>query len=222
MFPKRATISLMIIAAALSACDRETPLASYDEAPQFGKPTGPSDPTSEWIVPNVSDGFAFSNEGVSASYKERVCGVHSKIFATTAASNSGDAILHTNNTSYRDRKCPNYPRQIVLTYPDGATETSGVFANLGNIQNTTTSIPVGTSALKGLNIAAGARCGTLRFREVGRNGEYFGGNEVNVTRVDARTWDVESVEPHGAYCDNTGAVLRMPVKFRIVASRDLP
>ena len=64
-------------------------------SPQFGKTTV-SDPTASWHLPLDGTGLSFTSDGNFAAngnsiYANGVCGVTSKIFATTAASNSGDA-----------------------------------------------------------------------------------------------------------------------------------
>src|SRR5688572_2011803 len=82
-------------------------------SPQFAKPAAPSDPVSSWLIPHAATGLAFSSDGAFAAggysvYENGKCGVTSKIFATIAASNSGDAIMQTDNPSNRDRKCSSY------------------------------------------------------------------------------------------------------------------
>ena len=220
--------AVALCALVLSACAND--VAQPDITPQFGKTTV-ADPTTDWYFPLSATGLALVSDGkyVSGSssvYANGVCGVTGKLFATTAASNSGDATLQTDNPASTARKCADYPRKFTLAWPDGTTELlTGFFANLGEIQNTTTSIPIGTTALKGFNMPGGARCGTLRFRYESRdNTRVFGADYVAVTRVDARTWDVatQPAPANRAYCDNTGELIAMPVSFRIVASYNLP
>jgi len=201
-------------------------------APQFAKPAGPSDPVTSWLIPLDATGLAFSSDGNYAAggysvYQNGVCGVSSKIFATTAASNSGDAIMQTDNPSNRDRKCSSYPRKVTLTYPDASSESVTLFANLHEIQNTSYSIPVGTTVTRKLNLSSStsaSRCGVIKFRGVDNEGNLLGADEVLVTRVDASTWDV-ATQPaplDRGYCTNTGELIAMPLSFRIVSATPLP
>ncbi len=187
------------------------------------------DPSATWMWPLQSTGLSVSGDEKEirdgwSVYAHGKCGVNAKIFATDAASNSGDAIMHTNNTAYKDRKCVNYPRKVRITYPDGVQEVSPVFAFLGAIQNTVTSIPIGTTELRPFNLAAGTRCGALRFRTYQRTGEFIDGREVRVTRVNSFTWDVET-QPYPdnrGWCENTGEVMNMTIRFRVEAAWGLP
>jgi hypothetical protein len=46
---------------------------------------------------------------------------------------------------------------------------------------------------------------------------------VNVRRVDARTWEVwADAGSAPAYCTSTGEIFDMPVRFRVIASQNLP
>src|SRR5262249_17958738 len=67
-----------------------------------------------------SDHIAAYAQGGNSIYADGVCGVHGHIFATTAASNSGDVTMQTDNSRYRDHRCPDYPRQLHIILRDDA------------------------------------------------------------------------------------------------------
>lgn len=199
-------------------------------SPSTGQPAlkpGPTDPTATWLIPLADAGLAFRSDGnatysvgTNSVYANGVCGVSTKIFATTAGSNSGDATLQTG-------KVKNCVRQFILRYPDAATETVLSFNNLNILQNTGYAIPVGTTVKRRLIIAPGSvvnnpsRCGRVLF---GPNGAVSPGSDsLNVTRIDAQTWQVQShPDSNLAYCENTGELYAMPVSFVIVSSAVLP
>ena len=201
-------------------------------APQLAKAPQVSDPASSWLIPLDATGLALASDGQFAAagysvYQNGKCGVTSKIFATTAASNSGDAIMQTDNPANRDRKCAQYPRKLTLTYPDATRETVTLFANLHELQNTSTSIPVGATVTRKLNISSStsaSRCGVIKYRGVDNAGTVLGADEVLVTRVDASTWDVatQPAPANRGYCTNTGELLAMPLSFRIGSATPLP
>jgi hypothetical protein len=270
-FARAAT--LLIAVALVGCEESRTPTDVADLSPRFAKPTSPgggggggddggeTDPTAAFYLP-VSEGLGLWGDGLEAynttititvddnttsiptiRYKEKECGVHAKIFATTEKSNSGDAIMHTSNPKYRDKKCPDYPRTVYLSYATplsgqaaGETERVEVFVNLGELQNTTTKIAIGATEKRGLNInpEGTSRCDVLRLREQLRDGTRIGADWVNVTRIDARTWRVwsspDEVDGDGnviahhdkAECSSDGTLFHLPVDFYIVADRDLP
>lgn len=52
-----------------------------------------------------------------------------------------------------------------------------------------------------------------------------GSDSVLVTRLDARSWQVQSQaapDQQRAYCENNGALYSMPVSFVVVSSANLP
>lgn len=188
---------------------------------------GPTDPTATWLIPLDdaglalrSDGNATYSVGTNSVYANGVCGVSTRIFATTGGSNSGDATLQT-------AKAKNCSRRFTLLYPDAVTETVLSFNNLNILQNTGYSIPVNTTVKRRLIIAPGSlannpsRCGRVLF---GPNGAISPGSDsLNVTRMDAQTWLVQSdPDSNLAYCENTGELYAMPVSFVIVSSAVLP
>jgi hypothetical protein len=188
------------------------------------------DPTPTWEIPLSDAGLALRSDhaysdGTNSVYAYGVCNVGGNIFATTAASNSGDATLQTSAAT--KGKCG---RTISLFYPDGFTETLPTFANLNALDNTTYSIPVGTTVTRRLVVNPGVvnvhptRCGKLFFG-VGPLGQQgIGSDSVLVTRVDASTWEVQSQPaPHNqALCEANDQLYAMPVSFVVVSSYPLP
>jgi hypothetical protein len=192
--------------------------------------SGPVDPTDTWKIPLADANLALRSDraysdGTYSSYTSGVCNVSGGIFATTAASNSGDATIQTSNPT--KGKCG---RQFTIVYPDGFTETLASFANLNDLENTAYSIPAGTTVNRRLVVNPGvlsnnpSRCGRLFFG-VGPLGEKgIGSDSVAVTRLDASTWQVQSQPaPHDqAMCETNGQLYAMPVSFVVVSSYPLP
>jgi len=235
-------ISLAAIAFALvlvAACSTESggdkllsPLSAA-----FGKTPAPTDPTATLWFPLAdaalglqSDHIAAYVSGDSSAYADGVCGVDSKIFATTAASNSGDVIMQTDNSRYSDRHCKDYPRKLHLVLRDDAGNvvtqlSSTVFMNVHDVQNTTDIIPIGGSLARNLTISEDPHCNGLRWTLVMPDRTTpSGANQVIVTRTSANTWDAQT-QPYPndkAYCLGDGQLYHVPVQFTIVASRALP
>jgi hypothetical protein len=189
-----------------------------------------ADPTDTWKIPLADAGLALRSDyaysdGTYSSYTSGVCNVGGTIFATTAASNSGDATIQTSNAT--KGKCG---RRFTLAYPDGFTESVISFNNLNDLENTTYSIPVGATVNRRLVINPGvlannpSRCGRLFFG-VGPLGEKgIGSDSVAVTRIDASTWQVHSQPaPHNqALCETNNQLYAMNVSFVITSSYPLP
>jgi hypothetical protein len=185
----------------------------------------PQDPTATFAIPLSDASLSLRsdhlyNDGTSSLYAKGVCGVDAKIFATTAASNSGDAVMQTDNPAFSDRKCANYPRRITLAYSDGVSETITVFMNLHDLEKTSYAIPIGSSATRAFVIApiVTTRCAKLQWGAGGN------GDSLVVTRTAADTWQVRTQDApnDNAFCTTTGRPYEMPVQFTIVASRALP
>lgn len=188
------------------------------------------DPAATWKIPLADAGLALRSDHAYADatysvYANGVCNVTGRIFATTAASNSGDATLQTSAPA--KGKCG---RLITLSYPDGYIETVAIFANLHELENTGYSIPVGATVTRRLVLDAGvlpnnpSRCGKLHFG-VGPLGDRgVGSDSVLVTRVDASSWHVQSQAGANdrALCENNGQIYDMPLNFTVVASFPLP
>ena len=161
-------------------------------------------------------------DGTYSAYAHNVCGVDAKIFATTEYSNSGDAIMQTDNPRFSDRKCAAYPRKVTFAYSDGVSETGAVFMNVRNVQNTTTVIPIGATVRRVFS-AHSTRCDAVYWGNV-RQGIAVPADSVLVTRVAPDTWHVQTQpSPNDrALCVTTGQSFHMPVDFTIVMNRPLP
>lgn len=227
----RSSLALPLVVLTLAACgDQVTSPSSLPQLTRASHVSGPVDPTDTWKIPLADASLALRSDhaysdGTYSSYTSGVCNVSGTIFATTAASNSGDATIQTSNAT--KGKCG---RQFTLAYPDGYTETLISFNNLNNLENTTYSIPVGTTVMRRLVINPGvlannpSRCGRLHFG-VGPLGEKgIGSDSVAVTRIDASTWQVQSQPAPNdkAQCENNGQLYEMPVSFVVVSSYPLP
>jgi len=207
------TATLMLVA----ACGKDAPTSpsAIDVVPASAKA---SDPTATWTVPAPDGVLGFASDGQGA-YADGVCGVSAKIFATTSGSNSGDATIQT-------AKAKNCTRRFTLRYPDNTTESVLSFNNLLQLQNTTNSIPIGSTVHRRLILNPGAvsnnpsRCGRLLFGPNGAVG--VGSDSVNVTRTSASSWLVESAASNLAYCEANGALYAMPVSFVVTSSSPLP
>jgi hypothetical protein len=188
-----------------------------------------TDPTPTWIYPLDDAGLGVRSDhlysdGSNSVYADGVCNVSTRIFATTAASNSGDATL---NTTGANGRCL---RHFTFAYPDGYSETLPSFNNLRLLENTTYSIPIGTTAERQLHMGSdqisnvASRCGGLVWG-VGALGQTaVGSDSVLVTRLDPSTWHVVSQPPpHNlAWCKTTGELFAMPVDFTLVSNLPLP
>ena len=187
-----------------------------------------TDPTTTWMIPLDDAGLSLqsdhlSTDGVYSDYADNVCNITTTIFATQAASNSGDATINSGSGG----KCT---RHFVLRYPDGTSESLRSFNNLHDLENTGFLIPIGATVERLLVVNPGtlahnpSRCGSLRFG-LGTLGETgIGSDSVLVTRIDASTWHVYSqpAPANLAYCTNTAELYPMTVDFLIVSSRPLP
>ena len=216
-----------VLALSLAACEKN-PGSAMPTEPTLEAARGATDPTATWKIPLAAAALALRSDGMNGDgtysvYANGVCGVSATIFATTAGSNSGDATIQT--SAPRSGKCG---RVFTLSYPDAFTETLPSFNNLNVLENTGYAIPVGTTVQRRLIFAPGSisnnpsRCGRLLFGPNGSVG--VASDSVNVTRVNASTWQVQSqAAPNDrAYCENNGQSYEMPVSFVIVSSAPLP
>lgn len=212
------------------------PVASYDvQVMLVGGKKGvgaelfavtPADPNAEFLLPLDATGLGVSSDGQYVSgdqsvYAYGVCGVTAKIFATTAASNSGDATMQTDNPAYKDHRCASYPRKLLIDYGDGTTpQWSTVFVNLNDLQrdnDTADQIPIGTSRLRSLHIWEN-RCTTLTWAAKQKDGTITDADSVIVSRMSDDTW-VVSTQPapnDKAYCKADGLLYHIPVRLTIV------
>ena len=185
-----------------------------------------ADPKAEVLVPLDATGLGVSSDGLYASgdqsvYQNGVCGVDSKIFATIQYSNSGDAVMQTDNPKYTDRKCRNYPRRLLIDYADGTPpQWSTVFVNVGDIERDNApadQIPIGTSRIRALHIND-ARCGGLVYQDHIADGTLTGADSVIVTRTAVGTWNVatQPAPNDKAYCKADGQLYHIPVRLTVV------
>jgi hypothetical protein len=227
----RATVTLLVTVLGIVACRSDDGGGAYSlmptEAPLAKAPPGPSDPTAAFWFPTDDPALGLRSDnqflnGNFSVYAQGVCGVNSKIFATTAASNSGDAIMHTNNPSSKDRKCVHYPRKITVEYAPGDIEVSPTFINVREIANTTYQIPIGNTVKRALRVNE-TRCDGLVF--LGQvDGVTTGADSVNVTRSSATSWEVatDPAPDNKAYCRATGQLYNVAVRFTVKSSSPLP
>jgi hypothetical protein len=224
--------TVLAVAFAMSACVNGDSLPVEPAGALLSKPANPpKDPTATWMIPLNDADLALKSDGqfgdgTYSSYVDGVCNVATRLFATTQGSNSGDAVVRTDGPT-KGKSCK---RSFTLRYPDGVSETVQSFNNLRALQNTTTFIPVGATERRLLilnpgALATGTRCDRLLFGRGDLNTENgVGSDNVLVTRIDARTWRVQS-DPESsklAWCQKTGELFVMPVDFVVVASYDLP
>lgn len=226
-----ASFTLPLIVLAAVACGDQVTSPSSVASPAIRESRGgPVDPTDTWKIPladatlAVRSDHAYS-DGTYSVYASGVCNVSGTIFATTGASNSGDATIQTSNPT--KGKCG---RQFTIVYPDGYTETLASFNNLNLLQNTTYSIPIGTTVMRRLVVNPGVlannanRCGRLHFGVGPLGDKGVGSDSVAVTRISASTWQVQSQPAPNdrAQCENNGQLYEMPVSFLVVSSYPLP
>lgn len=223
---------IAVTAAASAGCagDRANPELLAPRRASFGKTQSPTDPTASWYFPLADGSLGVKSDrqfpdasGTSSVYANGVCGVDATIFATTAASNSGDAVMQTDNPTYKDHRCTLYPRKLIIDYGDGtAPQATTVFINVHDIERENIGadqIPIGGSRLRGLNIGD-TRCGGLVYHtDPGTTGS----DSVVVTRTAADTWQVttQPAPNDKAYCKADGQLYHIPVSFTIVSSRPL-
>lgn len=229
MHVRQFSLSLIALLAA-TACLERQPTAVDMESPLLARAPAVSDPTTDYFFPlTATSGFVSDGELASNGYSvyaNGVCGVTGKLFATTAASNSGDATLQTDNPVAKQRSCPSYPRKFTVRYASGTVDTRPGFMNLREIQNTTYNIPIGYTHLRILALTlagSGTGCNALRWALVVQ-GVSTGADLVNVTRVDASTWSVKSQSAtlNKAYCIDNGLTYNIPVDFVVKSSRPMP
>ena len=229
---RRPTVVTLLGIVVLAGCgERATntaPLTAGDSQLSAAK-SGATDPTATWTFPLSDAGLGVRSDhlysdGTSSVYANGICSVATTIFATTQLSNSGDATLQTGNNG----RCT---RHFTFAFPDGSSESATVFDNLREIENTTYSIPIGSTVERQLHMGDGTvspsvatRCNGLVWGYGVASNIAAGSDSVLVTRVDASTWHVVTRDPPNnlAYCKNTGELLAMPVDFRVISSRPLP
>ena len=221
--------ALAALAVLALACADGTPVTGPAGPPALAKkPPQVSNPALTWAFPLDASGLAVRSdeafaEGGESFYEDGVCGVEGTL---NFASGSGAATLQTDGSG-RVRRCSAWPRRITVVFPDNTEETAPLFANLNALQTSTSSIPIGVTVLRSLNInlsLSSSRCDVLRYAATYQDTQPIDADSVEVTRIDARTWEVASQpSPNDrAYCTTNGESYHMPVQFRIIASEDLP
>lgn len=213
-------------------------IGSWDVIVTSGKKTGigsdafaikPSAPSDTWKLPLADAGLSFKSDrqysdGTYSVYAAGVCNVTGTIFTGDGGStnNSGDATIQTSLANHG--QCG---RLFTIAYPDGVSETLASFNNLHELENTIYAIPAGSMALRRLTINTAnvtnkvtPRCGKLQFGPFQTTGG-VGSDSVQVTRLDASTWRVQSqAAPNDlALCENNGQLYHMQVSFLVVSSR---
>jgi hypothetical protein len=216
---KTGFLGAFVLSVALTSCNEPTAPQSLSVSTDlhFSRSTV-TDPTSTWKFPLSDAGLSVKSDrkysdGLYSVYADAVCGITARFFASSSTS-SGDVTLQTE----KDRRCSDAPRKLTISYDDGFVETTQAFINLHDIENTTMSIPIGSTSLRFLGIHYTTRCDALQF------GKDAGSDKVLVTRVDAHTWHVVSqATPNDrAYCTTTGRSYHMQADFVVTSSRDLP
>ena len=222
-------LAALAILTACATSDDGSPTRVLPTEPSLAKPPAdPTDPTASfWFdLDDAALGLRSDHlyvNGTSSVYDKGVCGVNTRIFAT-ASTSSGDAIMHTDNPKFSDRKCQDYPRKVTVVYGPGDEETSTVFINVREIANTTYQIPIGETVRRGLHVNAGRCDGLVWQAQLGDGTSTNGADSVNVTRTAADTWVVET-QPYPdneAYCKATGQKVNIAVRFTVIASAPLP
>src|SRR5262249_1122429 len=141
-----------------------------------------------------SDHIATYVQGNVSVYAHAVCGIHALMFAT----NGGDVVMETNDPKYSDRHCPDYPRKLGIVLRDDAGNVVTQFSSAGgmnarSVEDLTAPMPIGSTIARGLVFGTEPHCNSLRWAIFQADGVTpIGANRVNVTRVDARTWHVQS------------------------------
>jgi hypothetical protein len=221
-------VALIAIAVACSpANDAATVVAPV--TPSLAKSTE-TDPTALYKFPFndptlgiQGDGY-FSN-GTYSVYDNDGCGVTTRIFATTEASNSGDMMFQTFAPHTKDQRCAVWPRRFRVTFPDGFSELTYSTTNLQRVENTTFQIPVGGTVKRQLNMGTGesVRCTGIRW---GANtGSSVVGDSVLVTRTALDTWHVQTQPApnnRGVCLSSSPTAYNLSVDFWVNSARPLP
>ena len=168
--PSARSLTLISLVAGLAACaDPSTSPVGLDASGGHAaaKPPTVTDPTATWTIPAPERGARVRQRRPGSPIPTAAC-VTTRIFATTAGSNSGDATIQT-------AKSRNCTRRFTLRYSaaPGDTEVVPSFNNLLGLQSTTSVIHIGSPVLRRLIVNPGAiannpsRCGRVIF---GANG----------------------------------------------------
>ena len=145
-------------------------------------------------------GDAVGSTGGITEYLNGNCGIKAVVYA------SGDGYLQTNNPKLKDTKCPDYPRKVGAVYQNG-NDFGGVVMNANNIRGITAETG---PQLRQLSVRIdGSSCDRLHFSAD------RGATSALVTRVDPKTWRVESTTNAES---KTTAVCEKDLSIRVVGS----
>jgi hypothetical protein len=232
-FSVAAAIVALAIAAACAAGDNAATLVA-PRGPAFSKsaPVNP-DPSVQIQFPLNDAALGFKSDHIAtyvvgnvSVYADAVCGVHALMFAT----NGGDVTMQTNDSKYSDRHCPDYPRKLGIVLRDDAGNIVTQFSIAGamnqrSVEDLTAPMAIGSTIARGLVFGSDPLCNSLRWAIFQADGVTpIGADRVNVTRVDASTWHVQS-QPYPndkVLCVGNNTLYHAPVDFTIVAARPMP
>jgi hypothetical protein len=181
------------------------------------------DPIISWYAPIGDASLAIAGDGKYPEngysvYSHKICKVETALFL----GGSGDATLST-----APPKGTGCGRTFIFTYPDGVSETLAVFANAVFLHHETSSIPVGTTVRRKFNwnpgvltTQASGRCGRVVYGQ--RDAVAVGSDSVEVTRVDSRTWMVQTGGNHLGWCESRNELYRMPFRLMLRSNISLP
>lgn len=193
---------------------------------------GPSNTvTTDWAFPVSDVGLSVKSDGQFSDgtyswYRAGSCTFTSTLFVD----GSGDNVIGFDYPKTKPK--PACGRTLTMVFPDGFTETLAYGGGVQVLQSADFQIPIGQQAKRHMRFGADqrarnnpvpARCGLgLVFGEGGGN-PALGSDSVVVSRLDARTWRVQTQAPDNlAYCIDNGQLYEMTLDFTIVASRDVP
>jgi photosystem II stability/assembly factor-like uncharacterized protein len=229
-----APFTLVALALGTVACAGERSFTSPEAVASFAKAPSVADPSATFFLPSAATGGiagVFGDDyrlvGGSSTYADGDCGVTSKIFATTAASGSGDATMHTSNPKARPKTCAAYPRKITIRYTNEhgvqISDTRSVFMNLRAIAKVGSALAINDTTKTILAITldgTGTGCSQLRWNPNFQS-TLNGSSLVTVTRVNETTYRAWTTAGERAYCEDNGLTYDIPVNLTVVASKPI-
>lgn len=189
--PRATWSAALALVAMIAACSPVDRVVAPESDVALARAVAQTDSPAFFVFPAAGGmgSGSITNDGVSAEYRNMICGVAARVFYRDGA--AADANMQLDNPSSADRKCLTfgaaaYPRKLVITYPDnGIAQPSTGGLNVDQLGT----IAVGESVQRSMGVriaAAGARCTSLSF------GRDKGGEKVWVTRTAATSWSVSS------------------------------
>ena len=226
--PTTAAAALIAVAIACTSAN-DTASVVAPRSPSLGKSTV-TDPTAVFRFPLSDPTLGIQGDGAFVDstysvYANSVCGVTTRIYATTEASGSGDMMFQTYAPRAKDPGCAAWPRRIRVTFPDGLSELTYSTTNLQRVENATFQIPLDSTVKRQLNMGTGesVRCTGIRW---GANtGSAVVGDSVLVTRTAPDTWHVQTQPPpnnRGVCLSSNPTAYSLKVDFWVVSARPLP